>query len=382
MKGSAKSHDSLPPLAEACAAFKGFLPGEHWGDRIFELLSGVIQLCRGTKPKKFYSMREVAKFFDVAVGTVQTVYRRLDHAGVLTRMRSSQTMIPARALRSRVALRGIVCMPIWLPGFIQFLDWQEWIAIIEEELSHYRFVAEPVFFQSREELKPEFINRLLKFNPDSILWFCPSRVDIPTMLSLLDTGVPLSVIQNSPGQFPGRIYPLSYEKALRQGLHEWQSSGEVRQIVVPHHQAAHFSATSILNSALATCSLPSQLKGCDHENLPALLSYLQNLTPESRTGIIFDDDLLFIRMCGWMPEATAGLFRRHRIMTMRKVRFPFPLGKGTTDTLFFSWRKLARRIALDFSQARGFIPATQPPMEATWHGRAPLSEVMKGEFDQ
>src|SRR6188768_3480002 len=106
---------SMPPLAEACAQFKGFKAGEKRLDRIFELLQAVIQRCRGAEAKRFYTMREVAAFFGVAVHTVETVYHRLNAEGVLIRVRSSQTMIAARTPRPRFAVRGVVCVPIWLP---------------------------------------------------------------------------------------------------------------------------------------------------------------------------------------------------------------------------------------------------------------------------
>src|SRR5476651_95870 len=60
---------SMPPLKEACAAFKGFAAGEKCGERVFQMLLAVIQRCRGAKPKRFYTLREVAVFFGIGHGT-------------------------------------------------------------------------------------------------------------------------------------------------------------------------------------------------------------------------------------------------------------------------------------------------------------------------
>src|SRR6187397_2880409 len=111
----AEVESSMPPIAEACASFQGFSPNEKYGDRIVEVLMGVIQRYRGASAKRFYSMREVSAFFGVSLGTVQVVFRDLGREGVLTRVRSSQTMMAARTPRPRLAVRGVVCMPIWLP---------------------------------------------------------------------------------------------------------------------------------------------------------------------------------------------------------------------------------------------------------------------------
>src|SRR6187402_3603003 len=87
MHGRPLIQDSMPPLAEACADFKDFAPGDPRTDRVFGVL----------------------------LNTAAMVYRRLDREGLLTRVRGSQTMMAARVLRPRFAVRGVVCMPIWLP---------------------------------------------------------------------------------------------------------------------------------------------------------------------------------------------------------------------------------------------------------------------------
>ena len=57
-------------------------------------------------------------------------------------------------------------MPIWLPGFLQFLDWRRLFSQLEEELSRYRFILEPIFYRLGEDNRPDFVDRILKFNPD------------------------------------------------------------------------------------------------------------------------------------------------------------------------------------------------------------------------
>src|SRR6185369_3900708 len=143
-------------------------------------------------------------FFGVSITTVARVYRRLDREGLLTLMRSSQSLITARALRPRYEVRGVVCMPIWLPAFLSFLDWRRWFSLLEEELSHYHFVLEPIFYRAKEAAAPDFVDRMLRFNPDYVLWNWPCESDRATMHSIADAGVPLVSIHYADQQFPGR----------------------------------------------------------------------------------------------------------------------------------------------------------------------------------
>src|SRR5690348_3904611 len=83
----------LPPLAEYRATFSGFKGNENRTDRLFEVLTVLIQRSRQAKPQPFYAMREVATHFNVSLNTVARAYRRLAREGVLTLVRGSQSII-------------------------------------------------------------------------------------------------------------------------------------------------------------------------------------------------------------------------------------------------------------------------------------------------
>ena len=223
---------SLPTLADACAGFKGFQEDENRTERMYEILTIAIQRCRRTTPQAFYTMREAAAFFKVSLKTIAKVYRRLAREGILTLVRSSRTTIPPRSFRPRFALRGMVCMPIWMPGFLQFMDDRRFFSQLEEELSRHRFALEAIFYRQAEANQPAFVDRVLKFNPDYVLWNGPSPGDLSTLQGIGDAGVPLLTLNGLPDVFPGRIYRLSHEKAIRQGLKEWETCGEIDRIVI------------------------------------------------------------------------------------------------------------------------------------------------------
>src|SRR4029078_11784379 len=74
------------------------------------------------------------------------------------------------------------------------------------------------------------------------------------------------------------------------------------------------SATQVLVRLLKKGSLPYQLTP-HPENMP-LPEYLQYLAPDRQTGVIFDDDLVYIQLCTLVPELMFDFFRRHRVMVM------------------------------------------------------------------
>ena len=169
IKGRKPILRSLPPLAKICADFPGFKGDENRAEHVFTILTDVIQRCRRATPQPFYAMRDVSKFFGVSLTTMSRIYGRLNREGMLTLVRSSQSIIPARVPRPRFAVRGVVCMLIWLPGFLYFLDWRKWFSQLEEELARYHFVLEPIFYKAKEEVAPDFVDRVLRFNPDFVL---------------------------------------------------------------------------------------------------------------------------------------------------------------------------------------------------------------------
>jgi len=364
----------MPPLAEAFADFKGFKEGEPWVHQIHDLLMVLIQRHRRPAARRFYSTRDLAKFFGVSGFTILTVYRRLHREGLLTLVRASQTMIPPRAPRTRFAVRGTVAMPIWMPAFISFIDWRRWLTIAQQELAHYRFVAEPIFIKLGEEDRPDLVDRVLQFDPSYVLWFYPSPTNMSLLLSLTDAGVPLLTVNGDKVNLPSRAYPTSTHQARQQGIKEWQESGEVDEIIVPLG-GKDAPEIEIAISALKNSPLPYRFEDFSG-NKSSCLKYLTRLTSQSRKGIIFFDDLFYSTLCLWEPEAMLKLFRRHRTMTERHVVIPGCDTKGiTVDRLEFSWRRLARRIALDLSEAKGAIFSRQTIFQAEWRPQTPLAEV-------
>ena len=122
-------------------------------------------------------MREVSAFFGVTLPSVGKVYRQLEREGLLVRKRSSVTELAPLKTGRPVVHRGIVAVPIWLPGFLMFSDWREFFIELEQQLRRHNFVANLIFFRQGEDESPDFAQRVLGHEPESMVRLAP----IPTM---------------------------------------------------------------------------------------------------------------------------------------------------------------------------------------------------------
>src|ERR1019366_2515037 len=108
----------------------------------------------------FYSMRDVAAFFQMTLPDVARVFRQLDGAGLLVVLRGSMTLLRARKAQPREPIRGVVGLAVWLDGFATLPYWRWFFVNLEEQLRRHRFVADFVFYSADEFSMPEFAERL------------------------------------------------------------------------------------------------------------------------------------------------------------------------------------------------------------------------------
>src|SRR5664279_485635 len=115
---------SFPALASQIHGFKGLTSRDHKRHALCGLLRQIAIRNRRRQSHPFYSMREVAMFFNVTLPTVGAVYKQLEREGLLLRRRSSMTELVPVAHDGRQVTRGVVAVPIYLPGFLMLRDWR------------------------------------------------------------------------------------------------------------------------------------------------------------------------------------------------------------------------------------------------------------------
>src|SRR5436190_12415763 len=87
---------TLPSPSSIWADFKGFQPNDNKQQQLHDRLASTARQARGSNPRPFYSVREIAAHFHVSLSTVASVYRQLDREGLLVRKRASVTLVPSR----------------------------------------------------------------------------------------------------------------------------------------------------------------------------------------------------------------------------------------------------------------------------------------------
>lgn len=356
---------SLIPLPELFPGFRGFSPEENKSARLREHLWEAARKARGARATPFYSIREVAKFFDVSVPTAAESFRRLAQEGVLIQVRGSMTLVAGDRAQPRIPVRGVVAVPIWLPGFMIFPDLRVFYVHLEEQLRRHNFVADLIFYRQSEEVEPEFARRVLSHHPDFVLWLAPVVADRQTVQMIADAGVRMITLTTEPLTVPGRQYRLNWETALERGLRQWKREG-IERVLIPARRKHDASATFVLDAVVKRLGIP-----CEHplvsDQDATPRQFIQGLYRDRRTGVIFDRDASYTYFCSAVPEAMAALIGRARVMVMRPINIlPAFLCRATVDFVSPDWRDIAQRLATDLAAGKTAGGGSPVPFEARW----------------
>ena len=360
----------LPRLAEAVPDFAGFEPGRSRSLQIREHLIVLARTLRQRQLTPFYSMPDIAGFFGVTVTTVARLYRTLEAEGLLQLKRGATTMVCPRQSRPRAHLRGVVAIPIWMPGFLRFAERRLFHRELDEQLRRHRFVSDQLFFHQNEENQPGFVDRVLDHQPDAVVWLMPSPGDWETILSIRDAGVPVIILANHP-TMATEAYQLSQRQALEQGLTAWRRDG-IRTAIIPGLEAeatgAHFDLSMVAASIGMRILYSNPLPGSDRDDL-VLLAH------DAKTGVLFGNDIWCHFLCRKHPADIIALLRRTRTMTTIALDIePTSLAGLFMDDVRFPWAKMAARIARDLATGPICHPRTPVLFEATWHPRVPAAD--------
>ncbi len=360
----------LPPLRDVLPEFQGFTPETNQHHLMEALLLKAAYRLRRRARRPFYAMRETAQFFGVSVRTASRVYQRLQHQGVLVCTRSSMTLLHPRRAAPRVAVRGVVGLPVWYPGFMLFHEWRRFFLNLEEELRLRRFAGDLIFYGQGEEVEPDFVARVLARSPDFVFWFCPSPADEAPLLLLRDAGVPLVLLSNQPKTPAGR-YRLCLRAALRQGLATWKARG-IRQLELVE-QAPLGLIPEWRRSVLDEAGIPYRVVPCAAQN-PA--RFLRSLGTQPDTGVLFLEDMLQSYLWRVAPEAVAALAGRATVMIEKNLPlYPATRSGVAFDVLQMNWRRVATAIARDFD--RETVLTQHPPttLEASWRPHVDMASL-------
>lgn len=313
----------LPPITEAFAGFKGFVPDQSRQQVITSQLRECAQRLQRKEPRSFYPMREVAAFFEAPLRTIAISYEALDIEGILSRIRGSQTVITGLRPTARQPVNAIVGLPISLHAMIASPFECQLQMELEERLRMRGYVASSIFYRLNEDFEPAFAERLIRHNLDILIWHSPHSLASHVLLSLRERGIRLILLQpsESPLRIPARTHLLVWQNAYREMAADWATQGIRRAFFVePIHLLAR-RALRQMPAILKEHGISMEIIEASHQ---ALTTHLQRTTAANKKTVLgFMDYATADTLCNGYPELIGKLAEHNRIAFCRgAVRVP------------------------------------------------------------
>ncbi len=358
----------LPALSTLFPDFRGFPASATGVHALSEVLRRAVGNLAGATAQPFYAQRELAAFFGVTRRTVTLACRRLVREGRLRTRVGAGTWIAERQGSRLTTVRGVVGLPLWVPGFVNFAEWRMFYILLEERLRQADFAPEILFYLDTEAGQPEMALRLARHRLDQVVWFTPDARSMHILRALAQQGTRVTVVSDADRPPPFPCYQLSWRNAVQRGLRCWARAGVATAV------AARGSTwlTALARQAGIRLAATGRL-AVEH-----LLAAPATAHP---TGLILDDDYEANHLCRRAPEALASLMAVAPVMTLRGLDFAPPSGADLRlDAAVIDWERLAARIAADMAADR--LPSAAEPtrVQATWCPRLPLERLASGRY--
>lgn len=340
----------LPPPDQLTRGFPGFDDKLSKQATLTDHLRKISRRLQKTKPRPFYSMREVVTQFDVPLRTVALAYETLEHEGLLNRRRSSQTLLVGKKISPRKIVRAVVGIPVWLHAMV-VAPYSRILHIeLEDRLRQQGFVADLIFFRGEEAWTPDFAQRLIEHNLDYVLWHTPHPHSLDVLRSLQDHGVRQVLIQPIDSQLRIALptYLQDWQVAYRNMADTWKAAG-IRHVIIadPVYLPSRRAKTVIANTLSSRDMAVRFVDG----NAATLLAEASTHAP-GECAVAFIDQEGADSICNEEPVIIEKLVQTCRVGFCRgPIRLPyFHHREARIDIVRFSATDIATRIAQDLSE--------------------------------
>ena len=340
----------LPPSTQLTGDFGGFDEKLSRQSVLTTHLRKVARRLQKTKPRPFYSMREIVEQFKVPLRTVALAYEALEHEGILNRRRSSQTLLVGKKIFPRKAVRAVVGIPVWLHAMV-VAPYSRILNIeLEDRLRHYGFVADLIFFRGDEVANPDFARRLIEHNLDYVLWHTPHPHAVDILKTLQDHGVRQVLIQPIDSQLRIALptYLQDWQVAYRAMAEAWYATG-IRHVIIPEPvYLPSKRAKSIITNTFASYGIISH----SVEGNAAVLLAEATSHRKDECAVAFIDQEGADAICNEEPVLIEKLIGVCRVGFCRgPIRMPyFHHRDARIDLVRFSASDIATRVAADLSE--------------------------------
>ncbi len=367
----------LPPLREVFPSFTKFEAGENHQRIITNLIR---ECCTGLQQNEaliFYTVREIASFFNVSLRTVALSYATLDREGILSRVRGSRTMLTGKKLTPQQPVHAVVGLPIRLQSLITSPFECRLQMAMEESLRSRGFVADSIFFRIDEECDPDFTTRLARHNLDVVIWYSPHPLSSHILMSLRDKGIRLVLLQPSemPLGIPSRTHLLEWRIAYRAMAKQWAADGIGRIFVPTPEHLLSLRALKQLKPILEEFGMEMVPIQATESSLS--LSLLEQHSPERKDVLAFMDTQTADALCNGYPELLENILDCARVAFCRgSVRVPRLITKrARVDVVELDPEVVAKEVVKDLCNLTQKQENTRLTFEAEFYPQVIMGSV-------
>lgn len=336
---------TLPPLAKVFSGFAGFSDDNNKQRLLLDELRKAARRLRKQKSQPFYSMRDIAAFFKAPLRTVAIAYEALESEGLFNRVRSSQTQLIGSTDSTQHVVRGVVGIPIWLLSIVISPYTRVLHIGLEERLRKKGFVADMIFFRTGEDCEPDFADRLLRHNLNTLIWHTPHPLSSQVLLAVRDHGVRCITMQpvETQGSSIKPNYLMNWDPAYLALAQSWQRSG-IRRVYIP--KPTYLPSQCALKNFVKLLDDGGMEVQQTEGNASALFEKVRN---QKSAVVAFIDQQGADAFCNEDPWTIAQILKVSRVAFCRgPIRLPyFENRPAEVDIVGFSPLEIADRIVTD-----------------------------------
>jgi hypothetical protein len=344
-------------------------PGKEKISVVLGLLRRTAAEHRKSTGRPFYSIRTVARHFNLPSTTVIRLYDQLKVEGVLGSVWGSKTIIEPDALDNDIRLRAMIALPVPLRAFSALSAYRDFLRSMQRALWTQRFGSQVIFYDDALVEGCTITDALLEMRPDIIVWLMPPQRTATCLARVKDRGAkPITIIDEIPinGE-PG--YYLDWQEALISGLAAWKLAG-IRKVIVTKEAQSNCSNTlRRLHSCLEKAGFAFEVR----DTIELKMSRVSVGSNAFSAGVIFSSAQSLIEFAQAGMVVLEGLLRHNRVVFVHGgIDLPFKTQLNCLfDTLKFDWTMISRRIVSDLV-ARCCATQVQRQMifKAKWSNRS------------
>lgn len=350
----------------------GLGASDHRTDRLLEILRSVAVKNQKEQPQPFYAVRDVAKQFRVPLSTVSQIYQHLESEGLLSRVRSSKTILHGLHYNRRLSVRAFVGIPASLSAFVTIQDYRMFFIRIRRELRLRGFATAMPFFEPEELRNSALSDRLKKYEVDTVIWFQPPRTAKETVLRLADTGIRILGVCEEESSLPCR-YHIQREPAIRRLFNEWKTRFNATKVVlIESHEHRTVTNDVLVEYILDDLQIDRVVILFKGERSERFLRDLQKMKVD---GVIFSSSALASMFSFRHPDGMTDLLKSHRVAFVGgPINMPFArVPKACIDLITVNWQLVAKAIVDDLISQEAFTRSGPTVFEAEAYSRVPLN---------